>query len=71
MKRLALVCLLGCGGGQMTVQDGISVGIETAQQEQCVDRFKPDAGAIDGCRSSVRATWDAYWLAHFADGGSR
>lgn len=74
MTRAGLLVLLasscGCGGG-ITPADTALVAVETDQQRQCVDVYR-DAGpaAQDACRTQVRATWDAYWSAHF-DGGAQ
>lgn len=64
----AACATLACGSG-LTAVDSALVAAETAQQEQCVDRYAPDAGAQNACRASVRASWDSYWSS--LDGGAK
>lgn len=64
-----LSCMTSCGSA-LTPADTVAGGIEVEQGRECVTRYSPDAAAEHACRSQVQGTWDAYWAAHFADGGS-
>ena len=63
--------LMACAA-VLPVEDGTLIGVEFAQQRDCIDRFA-DSGpdAQNACRAAVRGTWDHYWAAHFADGGAQ
>jgi hypothetical protein len=63
------LALAACGG-HITPADSAVVASQVNEETDCVSQFKPDRDAIDACRAKVRARFDAYWAAKFADGGT-
>lgn len=63
-----LVC--GCGGAHMTPSDQAMVAAELGEQVNCVELYKPDAGAVDTCRARVKERFNSYWRAAL-DGGPK